>query len=365
MKLPLLSLSILACLAACGPPQSARQPTQAPRESPADFALVSGEAGPDDLGRFLAGLPVRHGAALSRLQQTTEYRAHHHEMDRLWRLVGSVRASRMRAWSERELARVVRGGGTVLYPFGGPDLLHVSAMFPRARTCVLIGLEPVGAVPALESSPPGEVFAALAAFRQATRTQLDAGYFITGDMRSDLQHGVLRGVTPVLLGTVALSGGRTESVSSMSAGGMPGVELRFRDAAGKRHNAIYVAGDLSNSGFTGGYRQWLSGLGGEVAYFKAASYLMHDNRFSQARDFFLSRCRVILQDDSGIPFRCFAQGWSLRFYGSYGRPIDLFTARQQEDLRQAYATNPAGPIDFGCGYHVKRWEGNLLLAVKR
>ena len=129
--------------------------------------------------------------------------------------------------------------------------------------------------------------------------------------------------------------------------------------------ACYVEGDLSNSGFNDGYRKWLAGLGGNVTYFKAASYLMHDERFSQAREFFLTQSKVILQDDSGIPFRYFAQGWSVRLFGSYDQPVSLFSTFRQNDLRQAYATQPTSPLPFGSGYRVSQMEGNLLLATKR
>jgi hypothetical protein len=363
MKLPFPIVALLACLAGCGPSKPPAQTIQSTGQEPLNFQLVAGQAGADDIGQFLAGLPVRHGAVLSQLQQTAEYQVHHREMKALWPIT-RTRLNLMRSWSGSELAPVI-GGGTVLYPFGGPDLLYVSALFPAAKSYALMGLEPVGDVPALESLPPGEVLAALAAFRQATRTQLAAGYFITEDMRSDLERGGLRGVTPILLSTVAIIGGRVESVGGITAGTKPGVALRFRDAIGMRHDAFYVAGDLSNSGFDGGYRQWLTGLGGRITYFKAASYLMHDDRFAQARDFFLAQSRVILQDDSGIPFRYFGQGWELRYYGNYQRPIALFAKHQQDDLRQAYQQNPHGPLEFGSGYHVNQWAGNLLLAVKR
>lgn len=364
MKLHCLILANLACLAGCGPSKPTAGQDPYPEPPPASFQLVPGEAGPDDIGLFLAGMPVHRGTGLSRLQQTAEYQTHHREMGYMWRYT-RTRLNLMRSWSGSELAPVVGGGGAVLYPFGGPDLLHVSALFPQAKSYVLMGLEPVGDVPALEQLPPGEVLAALAAFRQAMRTQLVAGYFVTEEMRSELGRSVLRGVTPILLSTVALSGGQVESVSGMAASGKPGVGLQFRDAAGLRHSAFYVAGDLSNRGFDAGYRQWLAGQGGNVTYFKAASYLMHDDRFSQARDFFLSQSRVILQDDSGIPFRHFAHGWSLRFYGNYERPIALFAKHQQNDLRQAFAMNPRGPLEFGSGYQVNQWQGNLLLAVRQ
>lgn len=366
MKHTFLSiLPLLVFLTTCGPSKPPARPTQAGEDPSANFQVVAGEAGPDDIGHFLAGLPVRYGAVLSRLQQTPEYQQHHREMRGLWGIAERTHVNPMRLWSDTELTPAVGSGGTVLYPFGGPDLLYVSTLFPQARTYVLMGLEPVGEVPALEALSPGELLAALAAFRQASRTHLGAGYFITKDMKAELEHPTLRGVLPILLSSVALSGGEVESVTQIAAGGNPAIDLRFRDAGGGRHNALYVAGDLSNKGFKGGYRDWLASQGGRITYFKAASYLMTDNGFSQARDFFLSQSRFILQDDSGIPFRYFGQGWTFRFYGNYEHPIELFAQYQQPDLRQAYAGNPHSPLDFGSGYQMKPDGANLLLAIRR
>lgn len=367
MKIPsFLLLTIALTLTACGPSKPPAVQPQYLDTPPANFPVVAGEAGPDDVGLFLAGKPVRRGAILSRLQQTVEYQEHQREIGRIWRESGRQRIRLMEAWSAGEVTPMVGGGGTVYYPFGGPDLLHVSGMFSQARNYALMGLEPVGEVPALESLPPGEVLAALPAFRQSVKTQLLVGYFVTKDMKSDLERSALRGVTPILLGTVALMGGEVESVNAISAGGNPGVEIQYYDGGGMRHTAYYVAGDLSNGGFKGGYGQWLAGLGGKATYFKAASYLMWDDRFSQAREFFLSQSRAVLQDDSGIPFRFFAPGtWDCRFYGTYEQPIELFTQYQQVDLRQAFEEGTQGPLTFGSGYHANYDNANLLLAIKR
>jgi hypothetical protein len=365
MKHPLSILSLVVLFTACSPNKPPAIQPQYLDDAPANFPLARGEAGPDDIGLFLAGKPVRYGANLSRLQQTVEYQDHVREMGALWRLTGRYRVSRMKDWSNSELLPVTGGSYTVFYPFGGPDLLHANAMFPHAKTYILMGLEPVGELPPLETMPPGEVLAALPAFRQASQTQLQAGYFITKDMRADLQRSALRGVTPILLSSIALTGGMVESVNGVSAGGKPAVEVKFRDAAGMRHTACYVEGDLSNSGFTGAYRDWLAGMGKGFTYFKAASYLAHDARFSQARDFFLGQSKGILQDDSGIPFRHFGEGWDIRYYGNYAQPIPLFAKHQQDDLRAAYAANPASPLQFGSGYHVNAWEANLIFATKR
>jgi hypothetical protein len=372
-----LLLLIVLLVAACSPPpgRGVGHPGNPgpgnphhPAGYPAQpvFGPAYGVAGVNDVALFLAGKPVQFGEVLSRLQQTPEYDAHQSEMRGVWQQLAANRVRRMVSWSAEELSPVLGGERVVFYPFGGPDLLHVSAMFPQVSNYALVGLEPVGDVPALESLPPEEVLAALPAFRQATRTQLRVGYFITKDMRSDLERSVLRGVTPVLLSTVALMGGRVDGLSYFSAGGNPGVDLRYTNAAGAGRRAMYVSGDLSNNGFSGAYRNWVAGLGHGATYFKAASYLMYDDRFSQLREFILARSNVVVQDDSGIPFRHFNNpGWSIRYHGHYTSPTSLFTKYMQTDLRDAFATNPSSPLAFGSGYHWEPHEANLIIAVRR
>ena len=332
------------------------------QDPPPDFKVVSGQAGPNDIALFLAGKPVHRGEVLSRLQQSVDYQTHQREMRLVWNQFASRRVARMGAWSGENMPQA----GVLHYPFGGPDLLYASAMFPRVPNYVLLGLEDAGQLPPLESLPIEEVLGALPAYRQATKTQLQVGYFITKDMRSDLERSALRGVTPILLGTLALMGGEVDSVSGISAGGKPAVEIRFRNAEGGSRKATYVSGDLSNGGFNSGYQQWVAAQGRGITYFKAASYLMHDDGFSKARSFFLSNSNAILQDDSGIPFRYFEPSqWSIRYFGHYEQPIELFAKHAQGDLRAAYAGNPSTPIPFGSGYHYDAGNANLILATKR
>ncbi len=329
-------------------------------DPPPTFREVGGVADSNDIALFLAGKPVRHGAVLSRLQRTVDYQVHQQEMRKVWNQLAGRRVARMSAWGAANLPQA----GVVQYPFGGPDLLYASALFPHVPHYVLLGLEGVGQVPALESLPPEEVLGALPAYRQATYTQLTAGYFITKDMRADLERSALRGVTPILLGTIALMDGQVQSVSSISAGGKPGAEIRFLNSQGAARRASYVSGDLSNGGFNGGYQQWVASQGRGITYFKAASYLMHDDSFSKARNFFLSNSNAILQDDSGIPFK-YLSGWSIRYFGDYEQPIELFAKHAQDDLRAAYDADPSTPLPFGSGYHYSPGNANLILAIRR
>jgi hypothetical protein len=99
---------------------------------------------------------------------------------------------------------------------------------------------------------------------------------------------------------------------------------------------------------------------------KAASYLLHQNGFSIARDYLLRVSASILQDDSGVPLRyCNPGKWTLRFFGTYTGPINLFKSFYQPDLRQYYATSSPKPLTFGFGYHYNRQDATVILAVRR
>lgn len=361
-KLLLLSLA----LAACSQKPPAGQTRTLPPEAE-QFTPVSGTASPDDIAKFLAGRPVRSGEHLSRMQQTGNYHFHATEMGEKWRIFAAKRTARQRDWSTANIQPAIGNPRVLVYPFGGPDLLHAVSLFPNASTYVLLGLEPAGNLPNLEQSDPNAVLNSLVKLETAMDTQLRHGYFITKDMKGDLAGGPMPGVTPILLADLALMGATVQSVQGIDAAGRSGVEVRFRMPGASSKRAVYVSGDLSNGGFNASYRNWLSSYAGGAAYFKAASYLMHDSSFTGIREWVLGNCRSVVQDDSGIPYRYYdSSKWNVRLFGTYDRPIDLFSNHAQPDLRAAYEAIGSGPsIPFGSGYRVRDYEANLLIATKR
>lgn len=361
-----LLLLPLFLAAACSPEPP---PGQTRVYNPAEqaFELQEGEATANDVARFLAGRPVRNGAALSRLQQDDRYRLYSAETARNWRVFGSKRTGKQRDWSANTLRPLIGNPKVLLYPFGGPDLLHAAALFPQASNYVLLGLEPAGNLPYLDNQDPATVMDSLERLGRSMDSQLKHGYFITKDMKGDLLNGPLTGVTPILLASLALMDATVESVGPYSAAGRSGVDIRFRLPGGGSRRAIYVSGDLSNGGFNASYRGWVSSYSGSTAYFKAASYLMHDSGFSGIREWVLGNCRSVVQDDSGIPYRYYDPSkWDVRLHGDYDKPIPLFAKHAQPDLRAAYDAIGSGPpVPFGSGYHIRADEANLLIAVKR
>jgi len=365
MKRLLLLPLLLA--AACSPPPPPRGQTQTLAPTVEAFTAAEGQATADDIARFLAGRPVNRGAVLSQMQQTGSYQVHSEEMAINWRVFASKRTGRQRDWSAMNIQPAIGNPRVLLYPFGGPDLLHATALFPQASNYVLLGLEPAGGLPSLDNADPGAVMNSLRRLYVSMDSQLKHGYFITKDMKNDLSGGPMPGVTPILLASLALMDATVESVEPLNAAGRSGVDIRFRLPGGGSRRAIYVSGDLSNGGFNSSYRSWISSYGGSVAYFKAASYLMHDSGFSGIRDWILGNCRGVVQDDSGIPYRYYdSSKWNIRLYGDYESPIELFAKHSQADLRAAYQAIGGGPpIPFGSGYHIRPSEANLMIAVRK
>ncbi len=347
----------------CAPQKVVERPKS--EDVPPEFLPVGGKAEPDDVARFLAGRPVLRGQMLSNLQRTPEYARHEAAMRGMWTGRTRNRVARMEDWSQQYVRPATSGERVLFYPFGGPDLLHAEALFGNIPTKILMGLEPVGWLPDVEAMSGAEVLASLPAYRESTRTQMQTGYFITKDMKTDLDASVLRGVTPIVLATVSLMGGTIDNVSALRAGPYQAVRVDYFNRGGSQRSVIYVSGDLSNGGFKN-YRAFLDSFGRGTTYFKAASYLMHESYFSQARDYFLASSNNIVQDDSGIPFRFYApETWDVRFYGNYQAPIPLFAKYMQNDLREASIAFPGPPLDFGSGYHYSTETANLIHAVRK
>jgi hypothetical protein len=71
---------------------------------------------------------------------------------------------------------------------------------------------------------------------------------------------------------------------------------------------------------------------------KAASYLNSRDYFSKTRNYILKSSNMVVQDDSGIPYKYFIDGtWDVKLYGGYKKVIPLFSSRIQPDMVRAYA----------------------------
>jgi hypothetical protein len=265
------------------------------------------------------------------------------------------------------------------YMFSGPDFLYAHAFFPNASTYILCGVEPVGPIPDVTKVPHLALASALANLRKSLDSVLSFSFFITKSMKVDLRQQQLSGTLPVLYVFLARAGCTIESVELVALdktgafapegkGTTPGVKIVFTGSAGRPQTLYYFMTDLANWAVKANpnFMKFCEQQGNGVSLLKAASYLMHTDNFSEVRDFLLTHSKVILQEDSGIPYRYFARGkWDIRFYGHYIGPINRFLKHGQLDLaKDANASHPA-PLPFSFGYQWKPSQSAIMIATPK
>jgi hypothetical protein len=361
-------------------------PTPIPLESPVSQASpapaqqVEVPSNPiTDAARFLAGLPVAENSSLAGLTHTAHWQAHAAAMNSAFATLDRRQLSNIRIWRSDFLAPVSAASKTCVYYFGGPDFLYADAFFPDCTTYIQVGLESVNSMPDLLTVQPAALESTLENIQISLNTILQFSFFKTKDMREDFGRGELQGVVPILFVFLARTGKVIESVEYVSldrggqltkAGSAPhGVKIAFLDPANGIEKVLYFfSTDLSNDGLksNAAVLRFTEQQGQANCFLKAASYLMHEGHFDTVRSFLLSDSLTIVEDDSGIPLKYFAPDkWTLRFFGSYTAPINLFKQYYQPDLRQLYETSSPKTLTFSFGYQWNRHNSSLILAVRK
>jgi hypothetical protein len=314
----------------------------------------------DDLAKFVAGLPVKDPglAALEKQSWWTTYSA---ELDKKWSKMDQRQLSHARDWA-RGNADVAHVSGTVYYMFSGPDFLYARTLFPNASTYILCGMEPIGSVADVNKMAPANVSVDLSNLRKSLDSMLTTHYFITKDMRVDLTRGYIGGTLPLLFVFLEKSGCTVNNVSFSG----PSVQIDFHSPSGKSQTLYYFKTDLSNGGGNGSFLAFCKRHGPGASLIKSASYLMHTDSFSTIRNFLLANSSLIVQDDSGIPYKAFDQRhWNVRLFGVYDGPIGLFSQYNQPDLAAAFQKGKAGELGFAFGYAWQVPKGVLIEATPR
>jgi len=323
----------------------------------------------NDIARLFAGMD-------SSYSQTAAVTAHKQRMESLWASHQNHRRGPLQAWASEEIADI-KSANAMFYPFSGPDFLFASALFPSAETYVLAGLEPAEPLPRLSDLSQAEIDSGLTGLHNAVANIMQNGYFITTEMRSNLQATRFRGVLPLLMAFMARTGHTVESVDTVrldgagnvtlsGSSGNTGLMIRCRSGFGSSKRVFYFRQDLSNAGVSAGgpFLTFVSRLGRVPAFLKSASYLMHEGGFSNIRDYLLRHSSAVVQDPSGIPYRDFARyGWNLWLYGNYRGTLEIFSGCQQPDLVAAYSSGryPVKPLNFGIGYLMNPQTTSLMV----
>jgi hypothetical protein len=377
----LLTLAVLLTpIAAACQQQPARAVT--PRAlAPARQVPIAYDINLTDSARVLAGLLPERPGGLSGVVSQPAWKAWQHEFDADWARATSERFSRMRTWRDGELAPLTRSCGTLMYPFSGPDILNAYLLFPNCRTYVLFGLEHPGTLPALDRLSPDLLADLLSDVRHALGDLLVRNYFITRHMMTDVEASGLHGNFPLLAVFLARLDARIVSARALEIDqdgllrertdrtGAQAIEIVFARDGSIPQTLVYFRAQAEDQPLKShpGVVQFLERQAPFVTFLKSASYLLHTDQFTTMRRLLLARSQLILQDDSGVPYRFLpASEWNVALYGRYQKPVKDFNYGFQQDLAKAYAVeNAVRPLTFSFGYHWATGSSTVMLAVRK
>jgi hypothetical protein len=330
---------------------------------------------------LMAGLPESRSA----FAQTAAWKEHSAFMRSAWSRLNGRQVAAMTAWRDAELGKACPAGGTLMYPFSGPDFLNAYWLFPGCEKFVMFGLEHIGEVPNIEAMNERDLVQLTSDVRKALSNFVDRNYFITDSMSRQLRTSQLRGVLPVFMLSMALSGMEIVSITPLElaplgretqAEGQPmrqlkGVTIEFlAPGAAAPQRVHYFTVDAADKGLAHypEFVAYVRSLAPTTTFIKSASYLLQSNEFRQMRSALLDISGMIIQDDTGVPYAMLEnRGWNVHLHGRYGRPIPPFGGAYQVELSRAYKAQEPAPLPFTFGYQYHDFRdtrSNLIVAQR-
>ena len=334
--------------------------------------------------QILAGIvPSPPDPALQRLVETDAFKEHQQWMAHSWNQVRG-RIQTMEAWRGQEIKVAGAQKKNLLYPFSGPDFVNAYTFFPDHGRYVFFSLERPGSLPDLESVTQVQFAKLLQDVRSAFRDIFERNYFITSYMTKQLTTPWIRGSVPVMATMMALMNRRIVRIEPLDL--FPELNQAYDAPESKRPRVLmravrmefsqpgsaaaqqlyYVSLDATDKAleFYPDFLQWVAQYKPATVLLKSASYLLHDNQFSKTRAMLLDAADVVVQDDTGIPYRFISQNpWQVKLYGRYNRPIRPMTYGYQKDLETAYnSRSEHTPLPFPFGYHWRGQQSGLIVA---
>ncbi len=342
---------------------------------------VTAAATVNDTARFLAGLPVSENSSLIPLTREPSWQQHAAFFNQAWAKLAARQFAGIRAWETNYLPEASGPIPVVYYMFSGPDYLYADQFFPNASTYILAGTEPIGPLPEVTRFAGPSLDSILHNLQTALNSVLSFSFFITKDMKADLDREELKGTLPIFYVFLARADKTITDITFLTLdkngdphiagptpprGTTPGVRITFAGAPGSAPQTLYYfSTDLSNEGIRShpGFLKFCAQQNVGMSLLKSASYLMFEPGFDIVRNFLLTHSETLIQDDSGIPVTAFDPAkWDLHLFGSYSAPIDLFKQHFQPELQALYAQSQPPPLEFGIGYRWSRSRSTVIVA---
>ena len=336
----------------------------------------------EETARFLAGKPLNESSALYKITENDSYKKYAAELSENWKKFQSPNLDKMRFWWKSHATK--KSEKNILYPFSGPDIMNVLTFFPDGDTYTMFGLEPSGAIPDPYNMDEKQIDSGFNNIRRSLNSILRVNFFRTKSMAVDLGTASFNSIAGLVMLFLSKEGYTISDMRKIAIDGegsltvfegawknpVHGIEISFRKGGGKLQILRYFSVNVANQNLetnSPNFIPYLAKGNPYCTFIKSASYLMHNEAgFSQIRSAILNFSSSIVQDDSGIPLRCFLpEEWDVALHGVYYKPIELFANLAQPDLRKVMKEKSTGVLPFSYGYHFGKEQSNLLVAEKR
>lgn len=381
---------VLILVAALIPATACQQTNATTSAATSSQAAAQGSPAPDlpydrvltDLARVLGGMQPEDSSRFANITGLPSWQEYHRQMDADWTADLENRYKTVSAWRDRELGTLVDNCHTLMYPFAGPDVLNAYQFFPKCDTYVLFGLEQLGTAPKLDKLSAADGDRLVSDVREALSDLFTRHYFITKTMMTELSGSYVNGTLPVMLlmlarldahivsvERLALTDNGLETPAAGAQNTVSAVRVSFVER-GSSHpqSVVYFRAQAENAGLAKRpvVRAFLKHYAPVTTMLKSASYLLHDQQFSDIRTDLLAESAAILQDDSGMPYRFLnTPAWRVTLYGKYSKPVSDFNYGYQKDLEAAYTAANPPELPFSYGYHWRDGHFGVMLALRK
>jgi len=280
---------------------------------------------------------------------------------------------------------------TVVYPFGGGDLVSALATYPDVKELTTISLEPAADPRGIDGVKTNDLIRALYAIRahlgklflkahsRTDNLDLESKGTLPGEIVFSMAALVAHGYEPVSLRYFRFEDdGKIHYVTDddlRAAGDKRGqkalfqnAELRFKKPGDARSRVLrHVGYDLSdgNLKLRPQIMKHLEAKGKVCAMTKAASHLLWDEGFTTMREYLLTHMEWMISDTTGIPPRRIkGRGFVHEVYGQYDgpEPFGSVNGRDSADFKELFKGHD--PISFRYGYPDQHAHGHIVVTKK-
>lgn len=292
---------------------------------------------------------------------------------------------------------------TVVYPFGGGDLISALTTYPEAKEITTMSLEHAGDPRRIKGITAKQLKASLALIRSTSSGLLTANDSKTANLMKG-QRGEVPGQLAFFLIALAVHGYEPISLKYLKTNADGSIrylaqteldELQKKEA--KLLNRVWVAPDFSEAfdnleliavkkggdpvkdrivhrhfaqnldddhfGKDEGMKNYLKARSPIVAMTKAASYLLWRDAFSTIRNYLLENMQFMVSDSTGIPPKFATKaGFSQETYGKFAESFLGASPDYNADFVKLW--KDAKPLAFRYGYLDKNLSKHMLITKK-